>query len=437
MTIVKDRHEIRDPIYGFIHVLNSERSLIDSRAFQRLRHIHQLALTSLIYPGATHRRFEHSLGVMHLAGRVFDTVVDNMRPEVRERLTPEMGENPKQWRLIVRAAALLHDIGHLPFSHAAEELLLPEGVSHETLTVKLLKEKELSGILTEMPFSAKIDQVVKLAVGTKDAPKGLAFSDWETILAEIITGSAFGVDRLDYLMRDSYHAGVAYGSLDYLRLTDCLRILPFPEEGEDLDEAKLKLGVTHSGLYSAEALVMARHWMFSQVYFHRLRMLYDEYLCRYLIALFGENGYPTSTDEHLKWTDNEVFARLREAALEPSAPGHEWARRIAERDHHILIKSISTEKWVREEAFIKEAVSKLKAEFGDDKILLIKRDKEAAVEDFPVEMQGGEVRNSVLLSNPLSEAPRAFALNLYSDRSITKKVARFWNDIQLDGEKLR
>jgi uncharacterized protein len=427
---VKDRHEIRDPIYGFIHVLNSERALIDSKPFQRLRQIHQLALTSLIYPGATHRRFEHSLGVMHLAGKVFDTVVENMRPDVEERLKPEMGENPKQWRLIVRAAALLHDIGHLPFSHAAEDLLLPEGVSHETLTVNLLREKELCSILTEMPFSANIDQVVKLAVGSKDAPKDLAFSDWETILAEIITGSAFGVDRLDYLMRDSFHAGVAYGSLDYLRLTDCLRILPFPEEGEDLDEAKLKLGVTHSGLYSAEALVMARHWMFSQVYFHRLRMLYDEYLCRYMVALFGERGYPASADEHLKWTDNEVFAQLRKAASNPSASGHKWAKRIAERDHHALIKSISTEKWVREEARIKEGVQKMKTEFGSDNILLIKRDKEAAVEDFPVEMHDGKVRNSVLLSKPLGEAPRAFALNLYAEKSLGKKATKFWNDIQ-------
>lgn len=184
---MRDRHEIRDPIYGFIHVLSSERSLIDSGPFQRLRHIHQLALTSLIYPGATHRRFEHSLGVMHLAGRVFDTVVDNMRPEVKERLKTEMGENRSQWRLIVRAAALLHDIGHLPFSHAAEDQLLPEGASHETLTINLLKGKELRSILTKMPFSANIDQIVKLAVGTKDAPKALTFSDWETILAEIIT----------------------------------------------------------------------------------------------------------------------------------------------------------------------------------------------------------------------------------------------------------
>ncbi len=106
---------------------------------------------------------------MHLAGRVFDTVVDNMRSDVKERLKPEMGENPKQWRLILRAAALLHDIGHLPFSPAAEDKLLPDGASHETLTIELLKEAELYSILTEMPFSANIDQVIKLAVGTKDA----------------------------------------------------------------------------------------------------------------------------------------------------------------------------------------------------------------------------------------------------------------------------
>ncbi len=237
------------------------------------------------------------------------------------------------------------------------------------------------------------------------SPEDLVFSDWETILAEIITGSAFGVDRLDYLMRDSYHAGVAYASLDYLRLTDCLRILqPFPEEGEDLDEAKLKLGVTHSGLYSAEALVMARHWMFSQVYFHRLRMVYDEYLCRYLVMLFGERQYPISPRGHLDWTDNEVYTQLRKAARTPATAGHEWARRIIERDHHTLICSVSIERWAKEKGPIQEAVHKMKKNFGADNIMLIERNKEAAVEDFPVQMQGDEIRNSVLLSKPLTEA---------------------------------
>lgn len=133
---------------------------------------------------------------------------------------------------------------------------------------------------------------------------------------------------------------------------------------------------------------------------------------------------------YLPRLSHEVYAQLREAARTPSSPGYEWARRIASRDHHTLIKSISMENWVKEEGDIRDAVQKMEAKFGPDNILLIKRDKEAAVEDFPVEMQDGEIRNSVLLSNPLSEAPRAFALNLYAEKSMAKISKKYWNDIQ-------
>ena len=127
-------HEIRDPIHVFVHLNSYERLVLDSRPFQRLRNITQLALTYLLYPGATHKRFEHSLGVMELAGRVFDVVTNpaNVTDEMRDLLTDLA--NPAAlgyWRQVLRMAALCHDIGHLPFSHAAEDDLLPEGWNHE------------------------------------------------------------------------------------------------------------------------------------------------------------------------------------------------------------------------------------------------------------------------------------------------------------------
>src|SRR6059058_2083331 len=126
--MAKDFHEIRDPIHNFIRVETEERRILDSRPFQRLRYIHQLAMTYLVYPGATHRRFEHSLGVMELATRIFDVVTDkaNITDDVRE-LLPEVDDDFKRtyWRQVLRTAALCHDVGHLPFSHAAEKDLLP------------------------------------------------------------------------------------------------------------------------------------------------------------------------------------------------------------------------------------------------------------------------------------------------------------------------
>lgn len=124
--MVKHSHEIRDPIHVFIRLDTDERRVLNSRPFQRLRYIHQLALTYLVYPGATHRRFEHSLGVMELAGRVFDvvTAADNVHSQLRD--FTRSGDELRYWRRVLRMAALCHDVGHLPFSHAAEDLL-PKG----------------------------------------------------------------------------------------------------------------------------------------------------------------------------------------------------------------------------------------------------------------------------------------------------------------------
>src|SRR5258707_11783375 len=119
---MKHNHEFRDPIHTFISLRTDERRVVDSRPFQRLRHIHQLALTYLVYPGATHSRFEHSLGVMELSGRIFDVITDpsNLSPDAKHALPELDGKlNTEHWRRSVRMAALFHDVGHLPFSHAA------------------------------------------------------------------------------------------------------------------------------------------------------------------------------------------------------------------------------------------------------------------------------------------------------------------------------
>jgi HD superfamily phosphohydrolase len=124
---MKHLHEFRDPIHNFISVRSDERKVIDSPPFQRLRDIHQLAMTYLVYPGATHTRFEHSLGVMELASRIFDVVTKpyNVTHDVVRDIIPDQ-DSLAYWRTVLRLAALFHDVGHLPFSHAAEKDLLPE-----------------------------------------------------------------------------------------------------------------------------------------------------------------------------------------------------------------------------------------------------------------------------------------------------------------------
>jgi hypothetical protein len=167
---MKYTHELRDPVHAFVRLDSDERRVLDSRAFQRLRNIHQLAMTYLVYPGATHKRFEHSIGVMELAGRVYDVITDPeniSHPSVREIMPPYDSITHHYWRKIVRMAALCHDIGHLPFSHAAEHELLPDGVSHEDLTVRLIRSAEMTEIWSSMQPPLNVDHIVKLAVGQK------------------------------------------------------------------------------------------------------------------------------------------------------------------------------------------------------------------------------------------------------------------------------
>jgi HD superfamily phosphohydrolase len=251
----KNIHEIRDPIHVFVRLDSYERQVLDSRFFQRLRHIHQLALTYLVYPGATHKRFEHSLGVMELASRVFDIITDqnSITDEVRQRLDPL--NNPDElryWRRVLRMAALCHDVGHLPFSHAAEKRLLPSGWDHERLTRAIISSDEMRAIWERITPPLRHEDIGKLAVGPKKA-KDVTFSEWETILSEIIVGDAFGVDRMDYLLRDSHHAGVGYGKFDHFRLIDTLRILPSSPSGEDGAVKEAALGVEEGGIQSAAA----------------------------------------------------------------------------------------------------------------------------------------------------------------------------------------
>ena len=154
------------------------------------------------------------------------------------------------WRKVLRIAALCHDIGHLPFSHSAESELLPNGWDHERLTGELINSEEMKAIWNHLAIPLRQEDILKLAIGPKKA-NDLPFSDWEALLSEIIIGDAFGVDRMDYLLRDSHHTGVAYGKFDHYRLIDTIRILPPPPSGEEGDSNEPALGVEEGGIHSS------------------------------------------------------------------------------------------------------------------------------------------------------------------------------------------
>ena len=338
--MAKRLHEVRDPVHVFVGFDDDERTVIDCPAFQRLRHVHQLALTYKVYPGASHKRFEHSLGVMHLAGRVYDVITrpDKVSDSVREHI-PAPGQNDYgYWRTVVRIAALCHDTGHLPFSHAAEDELLPDGYDHERITWEIINSEPVNKIFDDITPSPKPGHVGKLAVGPKKAGRydpDVEFSPWEAILADVITGDAFGVDRMDYLLRDSLHTGVQYGRFDHDRLINTLRVIPEPPREEDEGDAKTLpvLGCERGGLHSAEQLLLARYFMFSQVYHHPTRLAYNEHLKDFLKAWLPDGVFPADVDGHLSRDDSDVLAEIKRAAADPDHAGHESARRIITRDH--------------------------------------------------------------------------------------------------------
>jgi HD superfamily phosphohydrolase len=403
----KTTHELRDPIHVFVRLSSEERKVLDSRPFQRLRYVHQLALTYLVYPGATHRRFEHSLGVMELAGRIFDVVTqrDHVSDAVRD-LLPEISdeETLRYWRRVLRMAALCHDIGHLPFSHAAEHELLPQGWDHERLTLDLIRSDEMREIWNGMTPPLRPEDVAKLAVGPKKLGE-TPFTNWEAILSEIIVGDAFGADRMDYLLRDSHHAGVVYGRFDHHRLIDTLRLLLVPPQDDEEGYPKPALGIEEGGLQSTEALLLARYFMYSQLYFHPVRRIYDIHLKDFLREWLPDGKFSTSIKDLLQITDNEVTAAISTAARSTLSPGHDAARRIVQREHFKVFYQ-----WHPADAAIDanaggEIYKAAREEFGDERIRRDPYKQKGAAPNFPVVMRDGSIVSSMAVSTVLISLP--------------------------------
>ncbi|MEW6279276.1 MAG: HD domain-containing protein [Candidatus Eremiobacterota bacterium] len=418
MTLSPEKiyHEFRDPVHAFIRAHSKERKIIDSEPVQRLRSIQQLALTSLVYPGATHTRFEHSLGVMHVAGQIFDVITDreNVQSNVAERLPDIRGdirdeEKRVKWRRTVRMAGLLHDVGHYPFSHAVEK-----GLKHEIMSLQLIRSDPLKELLTAMGLDA--EQVGRVALGRDDHDKATQalgeepadFTPWEKILAAIITGD-FGADRIDYLLRDSLHAGVAYGRFDHHRLIDCIRVLiPGPNQGKLLLEPAL--GLSHGALQAFESMVLARHFMFGQVYFHPVRQAYDYHLQAFIAELWPK-GLPTTPEEHLKVTDIEVLAELRKS-------GSDSSMRILKRKHYKVLQEFRAGSYVGDAP--QQALEQAKEVYGKTNVHLRLNDTKP-VKEFPVQLRDRQVVTSSGLSPMLATLPSATVHFLFFNPDAKKK----------------
>lgn len=315
-------NRVRCPIHGFIHYSDKERELIDDPLFRRLRFIRQLALTEYVYPGATHSRFEHSLGVMEVATRIFDRLRRVRRGLLEDKLKEVLEEDTlDKAKQLVRLAGLLHDVGHVCFSHAAEKHLIDEG-DHETLSRKIISCESLLGKKIDTLFwDGCAEQVADIMEeGSKVTPQLL-------ILKNIISGE-MDADRSDYLLRDSHHCGVDYGRFDFLRLVESIDLI------EDPDRGSLEIAINTGGIHALEGLIIARYQMTTQVYAHRIRRIYDHYLREYFKALKEDGDGPQTVDDLLKETDFTMMTRIVRDSEDDDLIRSKWAKRIHERRHH-------------------------------------------------------------------------------------------------------
>lgn len=308
-------YEIRDPVHGFIEIDSWERDIIDHPAFQRLRRIKQLAWTDMVYPGAMHTRFEHSLGVMHIATKMYDHIINKKR----QYLTSQLGFNDSgldRDRKLVRLACLLHDIGHSPFSHAGEGLMdinpeTEKPYKHEDYSAAIVSF-QLKDVIEQHPknenYRITVKEISDFVLGSVNLGRRLL---WRNLVS-----GQLDADRADYLLRDSYHIGVNYGNYDLRRLLVTLTVSEHPDTGAPI------IAIEEGGLHAAEALIIARYLMFTQVYFHHTRRAYDYHIAGAMRILLkeetGNNTFlPPTCEENIKsyisWDDWRVFGLLSQA----------------------------------------------------------------------------------------------------------------------------
>ncbi len=291
-----DFEVIRDPLWNNIRVDAEALAVLDSAPFQRLRYIRQLGHAHLVYPGATHTRFEHALGAYHLARRTLVLL--------RERGELD-GIDPDEIVLVL-LAALLHDIGHYPFSHALEEAGLP---SHETLAATHLHQAELETALSNTGIADVESRLVALISGTSRSP-----------LRGLISGS-LDLDKIEYLTRDARSCGVPYGTVDVDRLLHSITLVP-------LANGTKTVALHEKGVSALESLLFAKYQMYRNVYWHHAVRSATAMFKRLVRTAIKRGDLEANWIAHA--TDEALMATLR---MQPDTPlpVRLWRRRLYKR----------------------------------------------------------------------------------------------------------
>lgn len=325
---------IRDPIHGTISLSGREIRLVDNPFFQRLRNVKQLGFADFAFPGATHSRYSHSLGAMHVATRLFDVLFpEHPEDDLQGRIRPSLRPAERvRFRQAVRLAVLFHDVGHAPLSHTTELIMpgvrtldipragLPDRqATHEDYTLKILLDSSVS---RDMETQFGDDGISPRHVADLVAPHGglapfwmVDGVDYGPLLRQLVS-SELDADRMDYLQRDSFYSGVNYGKFDADWLIQ--NVLPVERNG------RVHLGFAARAIFSFEDFLLSRYHMFLTVYYHHTPVIFGEMLARYFESAPGEYAIPSGVDDFIRHDDMQLWMTLR-ASTNP------WAKRICER----------------------------------------------------------------------------------------------------------
>jgi HD superfamily phosphohydrolase len=321
--------EINDPIHGFIGITETEAKIINSLPYQRLRRIKQLSGGHFVYPTAEHTRFGHCIGVMYLAGLSGRRLLDRMG----------LGDQKLQE---VRIAGLLHDIGHGPFSHVFEEVLLEKrGMNHEDVTEWIILKSELGDTLEN-------DGISKKRIG--DLVRGRQKTKKDKVIAGIVAGQ-IDSDKMDYLIRDSFYCGVNYGLVDIHRLIDSIEISK---------DYQIQFDIAARG--ALESFLVARYEMFLNVYYHKTVRSVEVMLVKLIEAADNvlELTSFSSPEEFLELDDMSLISSIRNIDPSESEEAKEAIKMVNLLDSRVLYKSAFEKVIHTQDRFVSKILTKSK-----------------------------------------------------------------------------
>lgn len=311
--------EIRDPVHGSIAIHDAEIEILEHPFFQRLRNIKQLGFSEYVFPGATHTRYLHSIGVMHVSTLVFNSLFKDQSTKDILRLKESL-----------RLGCLLHDIGHAPLSHSTEsvmpmvyDLKLPNQfvgtnrqASHEDYTIKSITDSSFTSAFKSVTREFEIDPnaIAELVIGETKNPAYFTVNgiNYFPLLHQLVS-SEMDCDRMDYLLRDSYFCGVSYGKFDLDWIIDNLKVC--------VENGNAYLGISERAISTFDDFLLSRFHMFMMVYFHYRAVCLEQMLLRYFEGAKGEYDIPADIEDYLEHDDAYLMRVLKKS-------NNVWAQRV-------------------------------------------------------------------------------------------------------------